>query len=177
MLRSMNFILAVVTIVLVSAEDQAFGLTSKWHHVQGGVIRDVAFGADGVHGCTAEDGARIRFTVNSGSSWDYASVPDGVRVELFAVSFLKGSSSDCYACGDGGVVLQSTDGGATWSDKNASSRILDALGHPAKLQAIQMFSASSTTAEGWVVGYDGAIAHTIHIGAITSGRTPTTPAT
>lgn len=130
----------------------------KWHHVQGGTVNDVVF-FDDERGCTAEDGGRIRYTEDGGLTWEYADVPDGVRGEIFAVVRVSGTAH-AYACGDGGVILRSTDAGKIWSDVNVGSRVTDAHDDPARLHDIFMFSSGEADASGWVVGDDGAIAFT-----------------
>lgn len=133
----------------------------KWHHLQGGMINEVAF-YDEDHGCTVEDGGRIRWTEDGGDTWAYADTPDGVRAELFGVHWL--TSDVVFACGEGGIVLKSPDKGQNWTDLNASHRVTDLLDdasydcgeHPAKLYDIFMTDALN----GFAVGEKGTIVFT-----------------
>lgn len=150
--------LLVATITAWSYAPEMTAQTPKWHHLHGGLINDVTF-YDENQGCTAEDGGRIRYTEDGGISWTYAVVPQDVTVDLFSVVYVD--EDNLYACGDKGIIIKSTNGGATWEDANPSARIVCGSSPPvpAKLQDIYMISAGNSGV-GFVVGYDGAIAKT-----------------
>jgi len=76
------------------------------HVVWGGETRHVFVQqfVDGVHIHTAEDGGRIRRSLDGGATWG-----------LLDASF-KADGSAGYACGRGGRILKTTDGGSTWME-------------------------------------------------------------
>ena len=77
----------VVAGALASLVDTAGG-QAKFEYRQGGQLEGVFF-LDASLGWTAEDGGRIRRTIDGGQTWFITDVPDDVRGELRGVYFLN----------------------------------------------------------------------------------------
>src|SRR5262245_59394852 len=80
------------------------------HLIWGGETRHVFMQqfVDGVHIHTAEDGGRIRRSLDGGATWTFASSPADATQGLLDVWFTDDGSKG-YACGRGGRILKSTD--------------------------------------------------------------------
>jgi photosystem II stability/assembly factor-like uncharacterized protein len=89
-------------------------------------------------------------TTNGGASWAIQTIPGGVA-GLYSVAFadaVHGWAVGSADCGTGldcpGVVLATTNGGATWSTQTVPSGVLT-------LQGVTFVTSS----QGWAVGYAG----------------------
>jgi len=146
----------VAVAMLLACLMPAAAQSLEWRHVQGGKYGGAVF-VNTEKGFLSAD-AHFRYTLNGGDDWLEATIPDAalyeeIRVDLRGMFLVQDPNSDfidIWAVGDGGVVLKSTDGdGQVWSYLNKPSpgfpdpvdnRMFDALGAPARLYDIFMFS-------------------------------------
>jgi photosystem II stability/assembly factor-like uncharacterized protein len=128
------------------------------HLIWGGETRQVFVQQqmDGVHIHTAEDGGRIRRSTNGGATWTFAVTPPDCTQSLLDVWF-NASGSRGYACGRGGKILISVDGGVTWQHIDPLNPVhLDESGEPATLWRVRFLDDSV----GFVAG--------LHVFAVTT---------
>lgn len=110
--------------ILIGLAAHSANAQPKFYHMHGGEINGIFFLGDGLRGWTAEDGTRVRRTLDGGVTWQYCLVDTDnleTRVPLLNVFFFDQSNG--WAVGTEGVVFKSTDGGANWSDANPTDRI------------------------------------------------------
>lgn len=79
----------------------------------------------------------------------------GTTKDLYGVTFNHGSDDMVWACGEGGTILHSSDGGSTWLTQHS--------GTTANLYAVTFIEAAG--APVFVVGDSGIILHTTDLGA------------
>lgn len=145
---------------------------AKFHHLDGGIINAVTFLDDGLHGWTAEEGGRMKFTEDGGNTWSPVTLEDedieATWVELRGV--YARDIDHGWAVGDGGVVLRNVPGfsGQRWQLANEFDLITDMRDIPlpcgqnlATLYNIFMLPDNLT---GWVVGLDGTLQKTVNGG-------------
>ncbi len=142
------FSIWLLTTATLGLAPHATAQAPVFHHVQGGDVNGI-FMLNATTGWTAEDGGRIRYTLD-GSTWTHAQVPDDVRDDLRSVFFLN--ASEGWAVGDGGAMLKSTNGGVTWTWGPGTSGPLP--GEP-DLYGVQFLSSTN----GWAVGLLATVLH------------------
>ncbi len=139
------------TVALMALPAVAFSQSPEFHHLHGGRIGGVFFLDDDM-GWTAEDGARVRRTLDGGTTWAYGRTEDEFREELTDVFFI--GESDGWAVSASGSVLRSLDGGDNWEKINTDPAvILDQETNPAHLNTIFMLDDTN----GWVGGDAGTL--------------------
>ena len=114
------------------------------HVIWGGETRQVFVQQfpDGVHIHTAEDGGRIRRSTNGGASWTFAVTPPDCTQGLLDVWF-NAAGTRGYACGRGGKILVTVDGGLTWQHIDPLNPVhLDESGEPATLWRVRFLNDS-----------------------------------
>lgn len=94
---------------------------------------------------TGEDGGRIRFSTDGGLSWKFAATPADHTHSIFDIWFFPNSDHG-FATGRGGRVLETTNGGQSWT--NYGARILDAAGDPATLWGVRSLGDGIVFASG-----------------------------
>ena len=87
--------------------------------------------------CGVSGGGTLLRSTNSGSSWTVTSYPSNL---MWGVT--RYSSTEGWACGDGGLALKTTDGGATWVEQSCG------IARNARLDDIHFTDAT----HGFVVG-------------------------
>ncbi len=108
--------------------------------------------ATGVEAWTAEDGGRIRHRDPASGEWNFQTTPADAKDTLHRTFFLD--SSKGWAVGQGGIVLKTVNGGATWT--LACPRITNQApgigrnGNDPYEELYDIHFLSST--EGWMVG-------------------------
>ena len=100
----------------------------------------------------AEDGGRIRYSDDGGSSWTFQATPAGADHTLLDIWFLDDGERG-WACGKGGRLLATVDHGTTWTLVGDAScgtpqDICNEFGEPAVLWGVYFMNAT----EGFVVG-------------------------
>lgn len=151
--------LAFLALILVASAPPLLAQGSpSWSYRQGGHNQGL-YMIDSSRGVIAADGGRMMYTVD-GTTWIEADVPEDVRGDLRGVHFVD--SNHGYACGDNGVVLETTTGGDSWTWINETNPItnqtLDEA--PAELWEIWMFPGDPSPTHGYCVGNDGVVAYT-----------------
>lgn len=94
-------------------------------------------------------------SINGGNVWS----PVMTAYDYYAVDFV---GSTGWACGQGGFIKKTTDGGATWTDQ--------ASGTTLGLRGIEFINAN----EGWACGFTGTILHTTDGGTTWTEQVSTT---
>jgi photosystem II stability/assembly factor-like uncharacterized protein len=145
--------------------------TPEFVYRQGGHSHGIQFWNEN-DGVVVEDGGRIRYTVDGGTTWTDSNFDDEYREDLRGV-FVRVGSQDAWAVGKGGAVLRTTNRGQDWERLNEDSGgdlvpILDENDVPAELYDIWMFDEE----EGWVVGLDGVLKYTADGGVTWSDNPP-----
>ena len=95
-------------------------------------------------------GGRVFRTTDGGRSWSIAAT-GGVKENVLALARGR-DRQQVWAVGPGGLVLHSTDDGATWHDRS--------LGKDITLNAVTFVDDQ----EGWIVGEFGTILHSVDAG-------------
>ena len=123
-------LLTAPTVSSQNCEDFDPGTTTPdaglFEHVWSGLIYDVFLlpypnGTSEVW--TVEDGGRIRHRDTLGN-WDFQSTPTEVDHTMLRVHFLD-NGLDGWACGEGGWLISTDDGGSTWEALNWVPSLLD----------------------------------------------------
>jgi photosystem II stability/assembly factor-like uncharacterized protein len=137
----------ILFLVLLGPLALAQGPEFSWK--QGGKLFDSYF-HDADHGWVVEDGARIRRWIGATQEWQFGDTPLDARDDLHGIHFLNALVG--FACGSGGTVLKTTDGGVIWDHANMTPILnRNTPPTPAKLNSIFMFNST----DGWVAGDDG----------------------
>jgi photosystem II stability/assembly factor-like uncharacterized protein len=113
-------------------------------------LYSAAFTADGSRGWVVGDNAIIFRSDDHGSSWTEQKRPAGVTSALLKVAVAD--AEKVCACGEHGVIVCTSDGGANWKLQ--------------KFHDIGFFDLAFTSADnGWVVGEFATVLHTTDGGA------------
>ncbi len=136
--------LLVAPLVLLASPAAAQSGEHRWS----GLVSDIF--VLGNEAWSAEDGGRIRHRNPSDGKWSFQSTSTDVKDTLHRIHFLSNGLNG-WAVGQGGWVLKTTNGGATWTT-DPTQRIANpfpANGQPyEELYDIHFLNAN----EGWLVG-------------------------
>lgn len=130
-----------------------------FEHLQGGNVHAVTL-VDPDHAFSAEDGGRIRaWTRNPATgAWSFQHLDTGYDSRYLLRDIRFADPQNGWACGYGGRVLRTTDGGQSWSltaspflTKPGSSELAD-------LYSVRfVFDTLAGVWRGWVVGFGGTL--------------------
>jgi photosystem II stability/assembly factor-like uncharacterized protein len=99
---------------------------------------------------TGGGGIRVSFASGAPGSWFYADTPDDFTHTLIDLEFLDDDVG--FACGRGGQILQTLDGGLTWT--NYGNPVLDPCDDPGTIWSIHPFNQNVMVAVGlWSARY------------------------
>jgi photosystem II stability/assembly factor-like uncharacterized protein len=130
MFAAISLPLALLTLTAIPLQEDCgkgpigTAATDEVHYRFGGEVREIEtiFDNGTTYAWIAEDGGRIRHTDDSGASFRFQDTPLDASQTLLDIKFTDRFNG--YACGRGGRLLKTSNGGKTWNHYDADNPVI-----------------------------------------------------
>lgn len=130
-----------------------------FEHLQGGVVHGITL-VNGDLAFSAEDGGRIRRWTRDTltGAWSFEHLDSGYDSRYLLRDVRFGDAQNGWACGYGGRVVRTTDGGQSWDLTSSPFLTKPSSSALADLYAVRfVFDTLAGVWRGWVCGFEGTL--------------------